>query len=94
MLKIACLIDFLFYPYVAKLLLYYICGRGDCETRNMRTKCEEKFHLLRMNVKKVILTMKLSINMTTLTNSYRRGDDDFLECNLKCKIKKKKIVNS
>ena len=57
----------------------------------MRTKCEEEFHLLRVNVKNVILTMILSINVTTLTDSYQRGDDDFLECNLKFKIKKRKI---
>ena len=47
-----------------------------------------------MNVKKVILTMKLSINVKTLTDSYQKGDDDFLECNLKFEIKKRNIVNS
>src|ERR1044072_3002130 len=84
----------------------------DSDTHIMITKCEEEFHLLKMNVDvtKVRLAMKLSIKETTfidLSNKknlhnesekrkifYRRGYKDSLECNLKCKIKKKEIVNS
>ena len=42
----------------------------DSDTHIMRTKCEEEFHLLKINVDvtKVRLTMKLSINETTLTD--------------------------